>query len=225
MGIKKYLELPWGPRLHIFARLFAFLAGVLLVGLGVAVSTTASLGTSPISAIPYSLSLCFQFLSFGAWVILFNLLLIFAEWLLLKKSITLTNIIIQIILTFIFGYCIDLFMWMLEALPSLSYWQQTLMVVAGCFIIATGVCLALWSKISMLPGDGFVMAVSIVTKKDFGRIRLFSDILMSLAGVLICLLVLHNFSGVREGTAIAALATGFFVMLIMKAVRRQRTTG
>ena len=43
-----------------------FLLGILLIAFGVALIAKASLGNSPISAIPYSLSLILPVLTFGA---------------------------------------------------------------------------------------------------------------------------------------------------------------
>lgn len=201
-----------------FTRVIVFCAGVLLVALGVSLSTKAMLGTSPISAIPYSLSLCIESISFGTWVITFNLTLLCLEWLLLRKNIKLPNLLIQVAMTFLFGYCIDFFMYILENFNPNIYFGQILTVLAGGFVIAFGVCLDILSNISMLPGDGFVLAISTVTKKEFGRIRMLSDISMSIVGIVICITMLGNMAGVREGTAIAALATGYFVILLMKIV-------
>lgn len=205
-----------------FLRITVFCLGVLLVALGVSLSTKAALGTSPISAIPYSLSLCIKSLSFGTWVIIFNLSLICLEWLLLRGNIKLPNLLMQIALTFLFGYCIDFFMDMLADFNPDIYMGQILTVFAGCFIIALGACLDILSNISVLPGDGFVLALASVTKKEYGRMRMLSDILMSLTGIAICLTVLGNIAGVREGTAIAAVATGYFVLILMKVANARK---
>ncbi|MBD5539079.1 MAG: hypothetical protein HDQ94_03660, partial [Desulfovibrio sp.] len=68
-------------------RLLVFFVGLGCVAFGVAVTTKALLGTTPIAAIPYSLSLIFPSASFGSCVIVFNLLLIAAEWALLRSRI------------------------------------------------------------------------------------------------------------------------------------------
>ena len=57
-------------------RYIVFFMGLLTTSFGVAFVTKATLGTSPIAAIPYSLSLILPVLSLGTWVVLFNLLLI-----------------------------------------------------------------------------------------------------------------------------------------------------
>lgn len=63
-------------------RYIIFLLGLLVNSLGVSLITKAELGTSPISSIPYVLSLNYS-LSLGTFTVLFSLLLILLQ--LLKK--------------------------------------------------------------------------------------------------------------------------------------------
>lgn len=196
-------------------RVIIFIGGIILISFGVALTAKASLGNSPISAIPYSLSLCLPMLTFGTWVILFNLLLVMIECILLFRKISLINIAIQIVLTFIFGGFIDASMFVLRSFVPDVYFIKIITVIVGCFIMAAGASCELYSNISVLPGDGFVMAISIITGFDFGRIRLLSDIAMSVIALAICLFALGNVAGVREGTLISALLTGNIVRFII----------
>ena len=59
-------------------RYIVFLLGLFINSMGVGLITKANLGTSPISAIPYVLSLRFS-LSLGEFTILFSLLLVAAQ--------------------------------------------------------------------------------------------------------------------------------------------------
>ena len=71
----------------------------------------------------------------------------------------------------------------------------------------------------MLPGDSFVRAVAKVTKKEFGRIRVYSDTSMSIIAVMLCMVFLHKLAGVREGTIIASLVIGNFVRILTKKLQ------
>ncbi|MGN0962072.1 MAG: DUF6198 family protein, partial [Clostridia bacterium] len=51
-------------------RYIIFFLGLVFVALGISFTTKAMLGTSPISSIPYSLSLVLPQLSLGNWTIL-----------------------------------------------------------------------------------------------------------------------------------------------------------
>jgi len=46
---------------------------MIFIALGIVVTTMSMLGTSPISAIPYSLSMAFPVLTLGNWTIIFNI--------------------------------------------------------------------------------------------------------------------------------------------------------
>lgn len=62
-----------------------FLIGLFINSLGVSLITKANLGTSPISSIPYVLSLEFPW-SMGVFTILFNVLLVILQLILLQKK-------------------------------------------------------------------------------------------------------------------------------------------
>ena len=201
---------------NLASRIGIFLMGVMLIAFGVALTAKASLGNSPISAIPYSLSLYLPVLTFGTWVILFNLLMIAVEWILLFGKISLVNIAIQAALTFTFGGVVDASMYALQFFEPDIYALKLFAVVAGCVIISVGALLELIANISVLPGDGLVMAISLVTGCDFGRVRLISDVTMSAIALAICLITLGNPAGVREGTLISAVLIGNIVRFFIK---------
>ena len=66
----------------------------------------------------------------------------------------------------------------------------------------------------MLPGDAFVRPVAKVAGKEYGNIRVISDISMTVIAGIVCFVFLHKLQGVREGTIIAAVITGNIVKLI-----------
>lgn len=76
-------------------RYIIFLIGLFINSLGVSFVTKASLGTSPISSIPYVLSLNFS-LSLGQFTIIFSLFLIVLQLVILRKNFKLEPINEQI---------------------------------------------------------------------------------------------------------------------------------
>lgn len=73
-------------------RYLLFLVGLFINSLGVSLVTRANLGTSPISSIPYVLSLNFPF-TLGNFTIVFSLLLIALQILILRKNFKIENIL------------------------------------------------------------------------------------------------------------------------------------
>lgn len=212
------------PDKRFAMRILIFIAGFNFIALGVSLTTRAALGTTPIAAIPYSLSLVFSDFSFGSWVVVFNLSLIVAEYILLRGKIKLTNIAIQSLLALAFGSLIDGYMYILACDFPGYYLFQIGLLMLGCIAIALGACLEIIANVSMLPGDAFTLSISLVTNMDFGRIRVLSDISMSLIAVVICLVSTGEVLGVREGTIVAALATGIIVKMILNLNRKLSPT-
>ena len=66
-------------------RYLVFLVGLFINSLGVSLITKADLGTSPISSIPYVLSLNFPF-TLGQFTIAFSLLLILIQLVILRRN-------------------------------------------------------------------------------------------------------------------------------------------
>ena len=95
------------PKELIF-RYTLFLIGLFIASLGVAFSTKAGLGTSPVASVPYSISIVWHIMSFGWWLNLWSLLQIIVQVILLGKECKPLEIVIQTILAFVYGYLTDL---------------------------------------------------------------------------------------------------------------------
>ena len=61
-----------------------FLAGLFIASMGVAFSTKAGLGTSPVASVPYSVSLVNDLFSFGEWLNILSVIQIITQVILLK---------------------------------------------------------------------------------------------------------------------------------------------
>ena len=197
-----------------------FLIGLMFVSFGIAFVTKAELGISPVSAIPYSLALIIPSISLGNWTIIYSLLLIGLEILLLRKDTNKLEIVLQLVISFLFGYFIDFSLWILTALAPKLYLWRMISLLAGTAVIAFGVYLELVAGLVLVPGEAFVRAVAKVTGKEFGTVKVISDTTMSLIGAALCLIFLHKLSGVREGTIIAALLIGNIVKFYSKVFRK-----
>lgn len=174
------------------------------------------LGTSPISAIPYSLSVVFLRLTMGNWTILFNIGLTIAQLFILRRRAKPVELILQILATIPFGFIIDLWNSLLEDLNPQIYPMRLLVMILGCCIVAFGVYFQFLGGVIMLPGDAFVRAIARVTGKGFGKIRMVSDITMAATAFAIVLIFTHSLSGMREGTIIAAFLVGNIVSFYKK---------
>ena len=154
-------------------RYLIFLIGLYIMSYGISFITRASLGTSPISSIPYVLSLGFS-PTLGQFTIAFNLLLITLQILLLGKRFKRINLL-QIPLTVLFGYFIDWSMFLLSWMDPTSYLMKLLYLCIGCLILGFGVYLEVTADVIMLPGEAVVKAITIRFHTDFGITKVCSD--------------------------------------------------
>lgn len=191
-------------------------AGLILISFGVALTTKAGLGTSPISSIPYTLSLILPGLSMGTWLILFSIALVLIEIILLKGKMPAKRWISQLLISFPVGWLIDAAMWLLTPFNLEVYLVKVLTVILGCVIIALGAYLCVSASLLVLPGDGFVQVLAQVTGKSFGGVRVISDTTQILIAAVLCLIFLHALVGVREGTIIAAILVGSIVKIFAR---------
>lgn len=191
-----------------------FLIGLFINALGVSLITKASLGTSPISSIPYVLSLHIS-LTLGEFTILFSVLLILLQLLILRGNFHLENIL-QIPVSVAFGYFIDLTMGLLTWIDPQSYTVKLAILLVGCVVLGFGVHLEVVADVVMLPGEAFVRAIVQTWHVNFGTTKMVFDTSMTVIAGGLSFLFFGGLNGVREGTILAALLVGFFAKLFGK---------
>lgn len=190
-----------------FKRYIVFLIGLFVNSLGVSLITKADLGTSPISSIPYVLSLNFP-MTLGQFTIFFSLFLILLQFLILRKNFKAEHLL-QIPISILFGYFIDLTMILLEFVTPHQYAAKIIYLLIGCIILGFGVYIEVLANVAMLPGESFVRAVSSTWNTEFGTTKVCFDVSMTVIAATLSFLFIYHLDGVREGTIIAALLVGF----------------
>ena len=195
-------------------RYLIFLVGLFVNSLGVSLITKANLGTSPISSIPYVLSLNFPF-TLGNFTIFFSIFLIVLQLIILRKNFKLEHIL-QIPASIIFGYFIDLTMILFSWVNPETYIMKIVYLLIGCLILGVGVYMEVLADVVMLPGESFVRAIVLTWKTNFGTTKICFDVSMSVIAAVLSFIFAGRLDGVREGTVIAALLVGFIARLIGK---------
>jgi len=193
---------------NIIFRYILFLIGLFIASLGVAFSTKAGLGTSPVSSIPYSVSLVSTLLTFGGWLNLLSIIQISIQVLLLRKKCKPLEIFIQTVLALVYGYLTNFSCYLIRGITVNSYFEQFAYMILSCFIVAFGIWVQLKGGVAMLPGEAMNRAISQVTGKKYENIKVFFDIAYIVISAAICLSFVGKLSGVREGSIIAAVLVG-----------------
>lgn len=198
-------------RKELVKRYSLFIISLWFSALGVAITKCGSLGVSCISSVPNVLSLRFTALTIGGWTFVWNTLLVICQIGLLRKNFQKIQLL-QIPLSFLFGWFTDLAMLLAVRIPVNSYPMQLFMVVLGVAILAFGITLGVIANVVLNAGEGIVKALADVSGKEFGFVKVRFDVVCVILSLVISLATFGGkIIGVREGTLIAAFLNGTMV--------------
>ncbi|TYZ22943.1 YczE/YyaS/YitT family protein [Selenomonas ruminis] len=209
--------------MSMVVRYVLFVVAVIVQASGIALVVKSMLGTSPISSLPYVISLASPF-TLGQMTFTINMVLVLGQYLLLRKGFD-TIQFLQVPVTLIFSWFIDFFMdawaWVVPA----NYVMQLLPLLAGTTLIAFGVAVQGIANVLMLPGEGIVYAVSRHFHLEFGKVKTGNDISLVMLAAVISLIYLDGIEGIREGTLISALITGTIARFFLKHLGKVDANG
>lgn len=200
-------------------RYILFIISLFFSALGIAITKKGELGVSPISSVANVMSFQFPQLSLGSWLIIWNCVLILGQILLLRKRFQWIQLL-QVPLSFLFGWFTDFGTWMLSFFEPGNYVEQIGLVLAGTIVLGFGVSLAVIANVILNSGEAFVKALSDNIHKEFGNVKVGFDVSCVILAVLLSFLFFHILVGTREGTVIAALCTGFVVKFFNRLLRK-----
>ena len=106
------------------------------MGLGISLITKSSLGTPPISSIPYVLCLIYP-VTFGELTFLFSLIFLLAEIGILRKDFPKSQYL-QVFVGFFLGLFVDLGMLIVGSIHPDFYAGQLSVLLIGCVVLALG---------------------------------------------------------------------------------------
>lgn len=120
--------------------------------------------------------------------------------------------------SFLFGFFIDLNMALTGGLQPQSYFMAIVFLLCGCLIQSVGVVLEIKPRVAMMSAEGFVNFGSQRYGKDFGRFKVAFDVSLVTIAAVLSLVLARQVEGVRGGTVIAALITGYIVNFLNRRV-------
>lgn len=205
---------------EVVKRYILFMIGLLIMGLGVAVTKRGELGVSPISSVPNVLSIKLDFLTLGNWLIIWNCLLLLGQILILRKDFKFIQLL-QIPVSFLFGYFTDFGLKLASFVRNDCYAVRLGLVILGTAILGMGIALTVIANVVMNSGEAFVKAVSDKINKHFGNVKIAFDIFCVLLSIIVSLFCFDfKILGTREGTIFAAVFTGIAVKLFLKLLSK-----
>lgn len=205
--------------IYILKRYLLLLVGLSIMAFGVAFSIKASLGTSPISSVPYVVSL-FTPLTVGTATITMHCVFILLQILILRKNYHPIQLM-QLPVAFFFGYLTDFGVWAVQGITCNTYWQQWSVCLIGILLVAVGVSFEVKAGVVVLAGEGVVLAIcKVLPKVKFGYMKVGFDVTLVVIACILSIVFTGRLQGVREGTVAAALLVGLIAKQLGKLLVR-----
>lgn len=135
---------------EIAKRYILFIVSLFFAALGWHSQSMGS-GVSPISSVANIMSYKFDLLSLGTWLIIYNCVLIVGQIAILRKEFEPIQLL-QVPLSFLFGWFTDLGMWIVSFIPVNSYPLRLTMVIVGVVILGFGITLSVIANVIMNAG-------------------------------------------------------------------------
>lgn len=205
----------------LFLRILFYLGGLIIMTLGVAISVKSNLGVTPISSIPYTITVV-SGMDLGIATIIFSIVVVLLQILLLRKNYKPINLL-QIPIGILFGSFLTVGGKLMNFFPNPEgfIWQFIIMLISTVFV-ALGVFLYVPAGFVPLAPEGFLIALSKVTKKKFSTVKVISDVGMVIISLVVCLIVIHSPGSVGIGTIVAAILVGNEVKWMTKLFGESR---
>ena len=173
-------------RTELLKRYAVFIAGLLIMAVGIGMGVQANLGISPISCPPYVLSLGPSRFTIGQYTIMLHLLLIFLQVALLRRDFEKIQYL-QLAVAFVFGFFCDFGVWLTAPMYPETYAGQLALMLFSCLVQAVGISLEISAGVLLLAGEGAMLAIARVTGFEFSRVKIVSDVTLVVIGILLSL--------------------------------------
>ncbi len=201
---------------------FLLILSLLIMTLGVACCVRSALGSSVISVIPYVFENAgdkgwVPELTIGQYTYLMNAFFVVLQILILRRQFEAVQLF-QLIIGFLFGMMLDLWMLLTGWLVPDGLWQQVLTQLAGCIILGAGISFEVRCGSVTMPGEGISVAVCQVTHAEFPKVKIIIDVILVVTGIILC----YVFFGAWQWhiIGIGTLVAMFFVGIVVRWVTR-----
>ena len=197
-------------------RLVAYVAGLMLLALGIAASMRSDLGSSPVASVPFMFNLTTG-IEMGLATILWQSFLVLLQFIILRRDFR-PWILLQLITGFLFGYCNTFAVWIFSLFPAPeSVVVRLLFTCIGFVVGGFGVWLYSGSNVINMPSEGIVTVIADKLGKPFHIIKIYFDVSSVIIGGAGCLIFIHSFGSVGIGTVIISIMLGTMVGVYSRA--------
>lgn len=209
---------------EFLARLFCLLFGLFVLAQGLALTILANLGTDAITSPALVAHLLlgtqpggagYEWCTVGNMLICVHVILVLMQILLLRSRYSPIQLL-QIVNALLLGAMLDACLSYTVLLPVPNYAAALGYTLAGCGVSAFGIFTFVKANLVPLSAEGLCLAISRTFNWRFSRVKVGVDCSMLGIAVAASLLLLGTLAGVREGSLICAVSTGFIIGLLFR---------
>lgn len=224
---------------HLIPRILFYIAGLLILALGIILNTKCGLGVSPIISVAFSISAITKF-NFGNMTFVLYAIFVLVELLIhltlhhryrvhpdrtpvIRRNLNLLLVmdLLQLPLSLIFTRFMNLFSAWIPAPEGFGY--QLLVLACGIICTGIGAAMSLNMRIIPNPGDGIVQAISDFVEKSVGFTKNCFDLFNICLTCCIGLIFAHHLIGIGLGTVVAVLGVGRVIALFNHLFMKKMT--
>ena len=196
-------------------RIGAYLAGLMLLALGIAASVRSDLGSSPVASVPYMFNLITG-LELGTATFLWQSFLVFLQFVILRREFSPWTLL-QLITGFVFGYFNSFALWVFSLFPAPEgVIMRGVFTCIGFAVGGFGVWLYSSADVINMPSEGIVMVIAKKLGKPFHIIKICFDVTSVVIAGVFCLAFIRSLGSVGIGTVVISIMLGTMVGLYAK---------
>lgn len=199
------------------------LVSLFIMTFGVAVCVRSMLGSSVISTLPYVFEtagkkgLGVPALTIGQYTYMMNAVLVLGQIMILRSKFEPVQLF-QLLVGFVFGSLIDLNMLFTQWLVPDTLVLKIISQIAGCTVLGIGISLEVRCGSVTMPGEGFPVAISVMSGIEFPKVKIMVDTMLVVLAVVFCFVFFGEWLWyiVGIGTLFAMVYVGMVVRLVGK---------
>lgn len=195
-------------------RLGFYFLGLFIMTIGISLSVKSNLGVSPISSIPYTMTVVWG-IEMGKATIILHVFLVLLQIIILRRRFQCRQLF-QVAVGVVFGYFTTFCNWLVTFLPNATnFGVQLLLSVLSIVCIAIGIFFYMPTNLIPLAGEGIMGVIADAAQIAFPKVKMATDSTMVILSLITCLLLVHGLGSVGLGTILAAVLVGMTLNLIM----------
>ncbi len=208
-------------------RILFYILGLLILALGIVLSTKVNLGVSPINSISFCFSIITS-ISFADLTLYLYIVFVIVQVLIhieTKQFKSIPADILQIAVSFLLTRFINFFDMKIPEfnLSALSnFWGtiigRIIILLVSVILTGFGASLNLSARLIPNPGDGIIQAISDTTRKNIGIIKNIFDFFCVIITFAAGLIFARKIIGLNIGTIIAMIGVGRVMWLFDKTL-------